>query len=111
MRTYQVDAPVNVREPVAWFARIMELQLKANDGKEGWYIDHPLMLLARLIEEVGELSAVLSQRFTALEAKPYTTTADQQATVIGEAADVANFAMMIADVMSRIALYPKGDFK
>lgn len=69
------------REPLAWFARVMEKCLRENDHKPGWQSDTLEELLERLEEEVDELkSGRLSNE-----------------DVIREAADVANFAMMIAD--------------
>jgi hypothetical protein len=57
----------------------MEMRLRANDHKGGWYDCTLQYLKKRLHEEVMELRS--SRRDTRVE----------------EAADVANFAMMIAD--------------
>ena len=66
---------------VYWFALEMVRKLDSNKpkkgGREGWENDDPLALLGRLREEVEELSAARND--------------------IGEAADVANMAMMVAD--------------
>jgi hypothetical protein len=65
----------------------MEYKLSLNRHKgdrEGWSGDSPELLLARLKEEVTELLGAIHSG------------TDQQ--VLEEAADVANFAMMIADV-------------
>lgn len=77
-----------IRPEVAWFAEIMEKQLKANDHKGGWQDgrcsnDH---LMQRLRDEIKELedAQTISPR-----------------AIILEAADVANFAMMIADRVKR----------
>jgi hypothetical protein len=70
---------VVLRPVVQWFAEQMELQLRANDHKGGWAGDSTESLLDRLDEEVAELRECSSKR------------------EIEEAADVANFAMMIAD--------------
>ncbi len=69
-----------VREPVRWFAGEMERQLRHNDNKTGWGHLRKDRLLVYLAGEIGEL---------ALAASPED--------IIHEAADVANFAMMIAD--------------
>jgi NTP pyrophosphatase (non-canonical NTP hydrolase) len=80
---------------VLWFAGEMERQLRANDHKGGWSRDKQHGLLARLREETQELSAeILAMQ----ERDPYQ--------VVKEAADVANFAMMIAD-NERVALSPE----
>jgi len=71
-----------MRPPLAWFANEMERQLEANDHKTGWKDCHLKQLLRRLKQEVGELERAIEK------ANP---------DVVEEAADVANFAMMIAD--------------
>ncbi len=74
-----------VRESVQWFAEQMERKLQENDCKGGWGLAGNEYLLARLREETVELGKAL--------------VASSRAPVIREAADVANFAMMIADHM------------
>ncbi len=71
-----------LRPEVRAFAGLMEAKLRENDHKPGWKHDDPYALFRRLCEEVGELRAALKKPFA----------------VAGETADVANFAMMIADV-------------
>jgi NTP pyrophosphatase (non-canonical NTP hydrolase) len=71
-----------VRPVLAWFANEMEKKLGVNDHKSGWEgMTYP-QLIRRLRQELGELERAIAK------GKPG---------VIGEAADVANFAMMIAD--------------
>lgn len=75
------------RREVRQFAKAMEECLRANDHKPGWKQDEIRALLDRLREEVGELDVA--------------TIPEQGRTpgeIAKEAADVANFAMMIADV-------------
>lgn len=72
------------------FALEMEKKLAANRHKgdrEGWSGDHPRDLFDRLMEEARELKATFRLGSSA-----------QPEDVRVEAADVANFAMMIADV-------------
>lgn len=80
---------MEVRESVKWFAEQMENKLKENDKKGGWDDCNIYWLIQRIREEINELlSAVNLNR-------------DLGATkenIIREAADVANFAMMIADI-------------
>ena len=80
---------MQVRESVKWFAEQMENKLKENDKKGGWDDCNIYWLIQRIREETNELlSAVNLNR-------------DLGATkenIIREAADVANFAMMIADI-------------
>lgn len=79
------------RPAVAWFAEQMEQKLQANDHKPDWErVDRDELdwLFIRLLEEALELHKA------ALYAGqgPWT-----KKDVVEEAADVANFAMMIAD--------------
>lgn len=78
-----------IREPLQHFAEQMEGRLVAKDenrGPRGWLDYHPLWLLLRAEEELKELKEEL-MRPSSLQR------------VVQEAADVANFCMMIADVM------------
>jgi len=72
------------RAVIRWFAQAMEDELKENDHKGGWADMHCKALMARLLEELIELQGAIEQGAS----KP---------TVLSEAADVANFAMMVAD--------------
>lgn len=72
------------RPEVVAFADAMEARLRANDHKGGWQQCSVDWLLARLIQEAGELAEEVVAEI-----------AEQG--VLYEAADVANFAMMIAD--------------
>ena len=72
-----------LRPEVAWFAEQMEMALRRNDHKGGWQDDSVKSLTCRVQDETFEL-------FEAVNA------GDVQA-IVREAADVANFAMMVAD--------------
>lgn len=95
------------REPVEWFAERMERRLRANDHKGGWEDCSIEYLLSRLCEETAELVGTITlghadAREAFAIAKHHLMQAAQELdltkrTSIGEAADVANFAMMIAD--------------
>jgi NTP pyrophosphatase (non-canonical NTP hydrolase) len=74
----------NVRESVKDFSILMEIVLRGNDDKGGWDSEEREYLESRLSEELEELK----------EAKTYEE-------IKKEAADVANFAMMIADNAKR----------
>lgn len=83
-------AALTLRPEVAAFAAAMEAQLRKHDGARGvrgWANAYHGWLMDRLREEVDELDGVLLRVF-----KP------GPPEVLPEAADVANFAMMIADV-------------
>ena len=73
-----------LRTDVRWFAERMEEKLEKNVHKGGWEDCDEAYLVRRLLEEMSELVSSI------LEGK------DKHA-IIEEAADVANFCMMIAD--------------
>jgi hypothetical protein len=74
--------PVVLRPAVQWFAEQMELALGDNDHKGGWTSCTPYWLLRRLRGETQELEREVKKRGHL---------------IVREAADVANFALMIAD--------------
>lgn len=77
-----VGAAVNeCRTEVLKFARAMEERLRANDHKGGWKSEDPTWLLGRMLEEAHELAQAVPD-----------------GAVLHEAADVANFCLMVADV-------------
>ena len=87
------------REAVAVFAQEMERKLRENDHKGGWLECEPKWLLKRLRQEAGELERAL-EIFAAgdvgdMEGERKAAALER---IRREAADVANFAMMIADV-------------
>lgn len=96
-KLHELAAPGGEQEALDWrpevcaFADLMEQKLQANDHKGGWRGDAPWPLFLRLKEEVRELADLLG---------PGTRGdfASWAYRVGREAADVANFAMMIADV-------------
>lgn len=71
------------REPVNWFSRQMEERLRQNDHKSGWQHDNWDALIRRLREETEELIDACRDM--------------GPNSVVRECADIANFAMMIAD--------------
>jgi NTP pyrophosphatase (non-canonical NTP hydrolase) len=84
----------------------MEAALKANDHKHGWRNDTGYELHHRLKQEVGELGEAIGIRSKQLWDRTtgdyyfkdtYEPDTAKYDTVLAEAADVANFAMMIAD--------------
>lgn len=79
-----------LRPTVRVFARLMEAKLRENDHKGGWSADAFSSLYARLLEEAEELRVVAGRSNNGDEASWCRN-------VAREAADVANFAMMIAD--------------
>jgi hypothetical protein len=103
----------------AWFVRAMEQKLADNVHNGGWQKDPPHHLLARVIEETAELVDVLmpdekarSEFNMAIEYlgnaaaklrvfEPYLECRGRPHEVRNEAADIANMAMMVADVMRK----------
>jgi NTP pyrophosphatase (non-canonical NTP hydrolase) len=79
------DGQIVLRPEVRRFAELMELKLRENDHKGGWGDDTCGALFARMIEEGDELHEALAQIRPIPEK------------VASEAADVANFCLMIAD--------------
>ncbi|WP_217647716.1 hypothetical protein [Alicyclobacillus macrosporangiidus] len=74
-----------MRPEIAWFAEQMSGKLDENAHKGGWNRCDPWWLLGRLREEAAELQAAMMNP-------------GAPEVIIREAADVANFAMMIADL-------------
>lgn len=98
-RTLSVPAELlaaeKVRAPVLQFAVAMERELKANDHKGGWKDCGLKYLFRRIREEVDELQRAA-----------YTPKSSGADTICSEAADVGNFAMMIADVCAALPAAP-----
>ena len=73
-----------------WFAEQMEAKLRENDHKGGWENCSLDWLVGRLYREAKELWIEVDR------------VVPEPERIIREAADVANFAMMIADIARRI---------
>jgi hypothetical protein len=95
-----------LRPEVLAFAHAMETELRANDHKGGWRDSSTHWLLERMNQERRELTAAVDHTYGTL---PHTSAREKaQAAVLSEAADTANFAMMIADVCGALALHRSG---
>lgn len=81
---------LEVREPVRQFGKLMEHKLKAHDGKCGWKHLTLEDLYQMMLKETKDLRDVLDSN-------------DPNA-IRFECADVANFAMMIADNLPTVGL-------
>jgi len=88
MTKQDADRRNGVRPGLMKFVYIMERELRRNDHKRGWEKDSLTVLYARLQEEVAELFNEIT----------YIDSVSTPERIAKEAADVANFAMMIADV-------------
>lgn len=120
---------MKLRPQVQAFAEAMEVKLRKNDHKGGWDECTTGYLTRRLRTEVRELIAQIGKTNRAYDRfvqTPFETKADlrregsggfvesakhkkakkkhaaERAKLLGEAADVANFAMMIADVIGAL---------
>jgi len=100
-----VSDTLDVREVVARFALLMEQKLRENDHKGGWDGDYPDALMERLRQEADELDRVLRRGDNPITSPAGWSDSDC-AEVAREAADVANFAMMIADVCGGLPRLP-----
>jgi len=87
---------MKLRPEIEWFAGIMEQKLQENDDKGGWSECTTDYLLGRLRDEFDELGQVfIKLGQDAIEHKGISFGTVNQ--FCAECADVANFAMMLAD--------------
>lgn len=87
-----------LRQEVWLFAQAMEAKLRANDHKGGWKNERPRELMRRLREEVAELGDLVPHMLDECGAEELAKFRVRVMAVLAEAADVANFSMMLADV-------------
>jgi NTP pyrophosphatase (non-canonical NTP hydrolase) len=93
-----------IKNKTEWFAGLMEDVLRRNAHKNGWSECSLLWLQAKLTEEVGELGRILAKELHTPEGK-YVSIGDANTNpvlraALFEAVDVANIALMIADLLS-----------
>lgn len=86
---FKTEEEKKIRSEVRWFANEMEKQLKLNEHKGGWQNSSYGYLIAKINEEIKELELELEAEILNYQR------------IIKEAADVGNFAMMIADVTKK----------
>jgi NTP pyrophosphatase (non-canonical NTP hydrolase) len=101
----------HLRPEVLAFARLMERELRANDHKPGWKNDRIGQLAPRVVQEADELLRAvrrLEERWGEHlcggpdRGSVRMSDADMRQSVVEEAADVANMAMMVADVLGAL---------
>jgi len=112
---------VKLRPTVQAFAESMERKLRENNYKGGWRSEAHVYLLYRLCEEVAELVATIKTppneygysgrdefmlaghhlKIAASILQRCTAHTEGSEETVPEAADVANFAMMLADICRR----------
>lgn len=88
---------MKLRQTIQDFAVDMDRKMEENDWKDGWDNCDLEHLLMRLTQEKSELSKAVRKH----ENNHYSTQSTDEKLiqqVIDEAADVGNFAMMIADI-------------
>lgn len=90
-----------MRSEVTDFSRDMERKLRANEDKGGWDTCEIEWLFRRLRDEADELAGAIGSMLYA-QAIHGDCMASRAQNVIDEAADVANFAMMIADNVRKL---------
>jgi len=95
---------VDIRPAVAQFATLMEAKLRQRDDRPGWKGQSVDWLLGRLCDEVDELrmALLLVDRPEPEQSPRETFERLALASAADECADVANFAMMIADVLGEL---------
>jgi NTP pyrophosphatase (non-canonical NTP hydrolase) len=95
------------RPVVKWFAEQMERKLRDNDHKCGWNYEMLEFLSDKLGEECSEVQEALKKYLSEDSpipiddldfAKVLELTHEQRKEIIDEAADLANIAMMLADI-------------
>lgn len=86
---------MNEKKSVEWFAEQMLKKLNKNMDKKNWLKCSYEYLLCRLEEEVQELQELFLDDKISYKHKK----------MIPECADIANFAMMIADKAKKGAIY------
>lgn len=99
----QGEPEMVLRPEVRAFADAMERKLQQNDHKGGWGNMPSSWLFRRLRAEMEELEAVRKTYIDAIEMRePNKDLSTLREAILSECADVANFAMMIADICKTI---------
>lgn len=83
------------RKAIEWFAQEMEAKLRENDHKSGWQGCRFSELFPRLREETDEL--LVTAHPLQLDTITKKLTHEDACKLIHKCADIANFAMMLAD--------------
>jgi hypothetical protein len=103
------------RDEVKAFAVLMEAKLRENDHKGGWIGCEVYWLLDRLREEADEVAALVKSfegtppmRYVSATGELKPLSKSTRGRIGREAADVANFAMMLADVCGALPSAPPG---
>lgn len=94
-----------IKNSVEWFSGLMETKLMKNAHKDGWQECSLLWLVTKLNEEVGELAQIIASEVHSPDGT-YVAVGDANTNpvlraALYEAADVANVALMIGDLLAR----------
>ena len=89
--------PPTIRGSVLWFAAVMEIKLRENDHKGGWEDCGLGYLTNRLWEEWEEARGAMGDLVAYRMAGSDQEILESAQKAILELADVANFAMMLAE--------------
>jgi hypothetical protein len=88
------------REPILRFSRIMEIKLREHDDRDGWEDCDPVWLFKRAEGEMKELKKEITMYMNHSSLSPKWLSIKER--VQREAADVANFCMMVSDNMESL---------
>jgi len=91
-----------IRPVLQWFSVEMEEKLSLNDHKGGWRDCEVDVLIDKMDGEIEELKEVwwqIKNDYSVSEDKKFLLEIDKE-DLIKECADVANFSMMVADIMN-----------
>jgi NTP pyrophosphatase (non-canonical NTP hydrolase) len=94
-----VEDSSSPRPAVLRFARLMEAQLREHDDRPGWQDCTLDWLYGRMVEEAEELREAIERAPGQRRGSVSDDWREDYQRAREEAADVANFAMMIADVL------------
>lgn len=100
-----MGVPGDVRDCVEAFSRLMEQKLAEMDGRKGGWDECDLQwLLAKLMEEVGELAEIIVKMHWSTGKRFHQSDSRTENFLvlegIREAVDVGNVAMMLADTLA-----------
>ncbi|MNU34876.1 hypothetical protein D3C71_234620 [compost metagenome] len=86
-----------LRPEVQWFAEQMELMLQANEHKGGWSSESSEFLLMECERNFDMLDVAVSNHTRASHTDSKELRKEWMAAIMRRSANVANFAMMVAD--------------
>jgi NTP pyrophosphatase (non-canonical NTP hydrolase) len=92
-----------MRREVKWFAEKMEEILARRDkerGSDGWKGEDVIWILGRIEEETKELEEALKKAGFANVEYATNLTFNERTIIIKESVDIANFCMMMADIIN-----------